>query len=213
MPIAILAQHSLLLRVTVFLLILPSLGCSILYKNDHYSKECRDVDWEGLYYDQMMAEDRDSKGRLANMEFVCPYNGVQPDQEARQRAVARLAKKVCDPAAAARWGRDGKENPKVCSSKSQPIFDLNWKVGQREYLIVQLAFLRKDGVFQETVERNMKGRTPLNTNLLDYARFAAEAELDAIKALEIKRMHYKDEAEKEKLIAGLSRRLDLLIRQ
>ncbi len=203
-------------RLSVWILVFFAnalVGCSTLYKSDYYARQCSDVDWEQLHYDVLKQQDKASKNQLSNMNFVCPINGVQPDPKARDRAISKLQREICNQKGAVRWGRDGLENPKICAPQTQEVFDKHWKMGYRDYLIIQLSYLQRNGIFLETVTRHLKGSTPFNTNPIEYARISAHADLDAIEELEIKRMHITDESEKKALISDLSKRLDNLVRQ
>jgi hypothetical protein len=184
------------------------LGCaSWSYDRKAWGQTCKDTDWEQLFYEAELRrgqEQNPAQDRLDVLAEACPHHAIKPDSEAKAEASARVQSEFCVVDRAYAWGRGGNFQAEVCSNE----YKTEWRRGYRDFLVVQLEYLHKDGTFKSVYQRYLRGMNVKKKNISEYNLAKAEAESQAIKELQIQPAAPADEIERKALIEGYTKQLD-----
>jgi hypothetical protein len=202
-----------MLKLLLALMALQVLGCaSWSYSRVAYKHLCKDADWEQLFYEAEINKGRSpniARSKLDVLEAACPYHNIQPDMEAKAAALERVRKEFCAFDNAYSYGRAGNQQPQVCPSE----FNVEWRRGYRDFLVLQLEYLHKDGTYKAVMERHLRGMNVKKKDIFAYNLARSEAEVLAIKELKIKPVGAADEAERKQAIEDYTKELDEIRRQ
>lgn len=199
--------------LTVIALSSLVLGCaSWSYGRKAYRHLCIETDWEQLYYDAEVSKGRaqnPAQHRLNVLEEACPHHNIHPDPNVKAEALLRVQKEFCAYDNAYNWGRNGNPQPQVCSSE----FSVEWRRGYRDFLVLQLEYLHKDGTYKAVVDRHLRTMNVSKKDIYAYNLAKSEAELLTIKELKIRAVATTDKKERDQIIKDYSKELDEIRRQ